>query len=248
MTHAGQSPHMNIVMRSFEHPSRMRRIARVVPAYVVALPLLLAGCSGSSGDEEATVQRHPLLRADDFKETAPDEYRVTLETSEGDVVIQVYRDWAPLGADRFYSLARGGFYDDARIYRVLPGFMAQFGLHADPYVNQVWKKEFLVDDPVVESNTRGRVAFAKGGRHTRTTEVFISYKDNSALDEEGFAPFGEVIEGMDIVDSFFGEYGDGPPRGDGPYQAMAQARGNEYLDADFPELTRILSVTVTPGG
>ena len=118
---------------------------------------------------------------------------------------------------------------------------------ADPYVNQVWKKEFLVDDPVAESNTRGRVAFAKGGRHTRTTEIFISYKDNSALDEEGFAPIGEVVEGMDVVDAFYSEYGDGPPRGDGPYQAMAQARGNEYLDADFPELTRILSATVTPG-
>ncbi len=225
----------------------MKKNARVILCVAAALPLLLAGCSGGSTEDEAPVQRNPLLRADDFKETAPAEYQVTLETSEGNVVIQVYRDWAPLGADRFYSLARGGFYDDARIYRVVPGFMAQFGLNADPYVNQVWKREFLVDDPVVESNTRGRVAFAKGGRHTRTTEIFISYKDNSALDDEGFAPIGEVVEGMDVVDAFYSEYGDGPPRGDGPYQAMAQARGNEYLDADFPELTRIVGVTVTPG-
>lgn len=225
----------------------MSRIVRAF-AFVALASLALVGCSGSSGEEEATAPRSPLLRADDFKETAPAEYRATLHTSEGDVVIQVYREWAPLGADRFYSLAKGGFYDDARIYRVVPGFMAQFGLNADPYVNQVWKKEFLVDDPVVESNTRGRVAFAKGGRHTRTTEVFISYKDNSALDEEGFSPFGEVVEGMEIVDAFYAAYGDGPHRGDGPYQAMAQARGNEYLDADFPELTRILDVTVTPGG
>jgi len=223
------------------------RTPRALLVSAVALPLVLAGCSDSSGDEQASVQRNPLLRADDYTETAPAEYRVTLETTEGDVVIQVYREWAPLGADRFYNLAKGGFYDDSRIYRVLPGFMAQFGLNADPYVNQVWKKEFLVDDPVAESNTRGRVAFAKGGRHTRTTEIFISYKDNSALDEEGFAPIGEVVEGMDVVDAFYSEYGDGPPRGDGPYQAMAQARGNEYLDADFPELTRILSATVTPG-
>lgn len=222
------------------------RTPRALLVSAVALPLVLAGCSDSSGDEQASVQRNPLLRADDYTETAPAEYRVTLETTEGNVVIQVYREWAPLGADRFYNLAKGGFYDDSRIYRVLPGFMAQFGLNADPYVNQVWKKEFLVDDPVAESNTRGRVAFAKGGRHTRTTEIFISYKDNSALDEEGFAPIGEVVEGMDVVDAFYSEYGDGPPRGDGPYQAMAQARGNEYLDADFPELTRILSATVTP--
>ncbi|MBT8487622.1 MAG: peptidylprolyl isomerase [Gemmatimonadetes bacterium] len=226
----------------------MKRIVSAVPIFAVALPLLLVGCSGSSDGDDAPVQRNPLLRADDFNETAPDEYRVTLETTAGDVVIHVYRQWAPLGADRFYNLAKGGFYDDSRIYRIVPGFMAQFGLNADPYVNQVWKKEFLVDDPVAESNTRGRVAFAKGGRHTRTTEVFISYKDNSALDDEGFAPFGEVVDGMDVVDAFYSEYGDGPPRGEGPYQAMAQARGNEYLDAEFPELTRILKATVTPGG
>lgn len=221
-----------------------------IPLAVVLALLPLTACTGSSegGEEEAPVQRSPLLRPDDFDETAPDEYRVTLETSEGDVVIQVHRDWAPLGADRFYNLAKAGFYDDSRIYRVVPGFMAQFGLNADPYVNQAWKNEYIVDDPVVESNTRGRVAFAKGGVHTRTTEVFISYKDNSSLDDEGFAPFGEVVDGMDVVDSFYAEYGDGPPRGDGPYQAMAQARGNEYLDAEFPELTRIVDVTVTPGG
>lgn len=218
---------------------------------LIFLTLVLAAACGRSsdgGEEETTVQRNPLLRPDDFDERAPDEFRVTLETTEGDVVIQVHRDWAPLGADRFYNLATAGFYDDSRIYRIVPGFMAQFGLNADPYVNQAWKNEVLVDDPVVESNTRGRVAFAKGGVHSRTTEVFISYKDNSALDEEGFAPFGEVVEGMDVADAFYGEYGDGPPRGDGPYQAMAQARGNAYLDEEFPELTRIIDVTVEPGG
>ncbi len=225
-------------------PNRARRLLALLLTILAA-----AACGGSSGEEEeTTVQRNPLLRPDDFEETAPAEYRVTLRTSEGDVVIQVHRDWAPLGADRFYNLAQAGFYDDSRVYRVVPGFMAQFGLNADPYVNQAWKSEYLVDDPVVESNTRGRVAFAKGGVHTRTTEVFISYKDNSALDEEGFAPIGEVVEGMDVVDAFYSDYGDGPPRGDGPYQAMAQARGNAYLDAEFPELTKIHEVTVTPGG
>jgi peptidyl-prolyl cis-trans isomerase A (cyclophilin A) len=207
----------------------------------------LAGCGGASdAGEDTTVTRSPLLQPRNFAETAPERFRVTLETSEGDVVIDVHRAWAPLGADRFYSLVRGGFFDDTRVYRVVDGFMAQFGLNGDPYVNQAWKSEFLVDDPVVESNTRGRVAFAKGGRHTRTTEVFISYKDNSALDDEGFAPFGEVVEGMDVVDAFYADYGDGPPRGDGPYQAMVEARGNDYLDADFPELTRIERATVTP--
>lgn len=229
-------------------PIIARQAALAASTFVV---LLSAACGGAPDAEEQTDPRltDPLLRgADRYAETAPAEYQVRLETSAGEVVIQVHREWAPLGADRFYNLAKGGFYDDTRIYRVVPGFMAQFGLSGNPYVNQVWKSEYLVDDPVVETNARGRVAFAKGGRHTRTTEVFISYKDNAALDDENFAPFGEVIEGMEFVDAFYGEYGDGPPRGDGPYQAMAAARGNEYLDADFPELTRIVRATVTPGG
>jgi cyclophilin family peptidyl-prolyl cis-trans isomerase len=217
------------------------------------LPLLLLtvglGCGRGADSEEAATAtvRNPLLRVDDYQEQAPDAYRVTLSTSAGDVVIQVHREWAPLGADRFYNLAKGGFYDDTRIYRVLPDFMAQFGLSGDPYVNRAWKTEYLVDDPLVESNTRGRVAFAKGGLHTRTTEVFISTKDNSSLDDNGFTPIGEVVEGMDVVDAFFSDYGDGPPRGEGPYQAMAAARGNPYFDEEFPELTRIVSVAVTAG-
>ncbi len=122
--------------------------------------------------------------------------------------------------------------------------MAQFGVNSDPYVSQAWKSQYIVDDPVIRSNSRGRVAFAKSGVHTRTTEIFISYGDNSTLDDEAFAPIGEVVEGMDVVDAFYAGYGDGPPRGEGPYQAMAQARGNEYFDADFPELTRIVRATV----
>ncbi len=210
----------------------------------LALIALLSACGGDSADSVPAVTRNPLLQPQRYTETAPATYQVRLETSAGDVVIQVHRDWAPIGADRFYNLAKGGFYDDSRVYRVLGGFMAQFGLNGDPYVSQAWKTQFLVDDPFVESNTRGRVAFAKGGRHTRTTEIFISYKDNSALDANGFAPIGEVVEGMDVVDAFYGAYGDGPPRGDGPYQAMAQARGTEYFDADFPELTKIIRATI----
>jgi peptidyl-prolyl cis-trans isomerase A (cyclophilin A) len=227
---------------------KIRTTRTTLRRLVLVSVLGVGACGGSSDAGEETVARSPLLRPQNFVETAPAEYRVTLATSAGDVVIQVHRDWAPLGADRFYNLARGGFLDDSRVYRVVDGFMAQFGLNGDPYVNQAWKTEFIVDDPVVESNTRGRVAFAKGGVHSRTTEVFISYRDNSSLDAQGFAPFGEVVEGMDAVDGFYAEYGDGPPRGEGPYQAMIEARGNEYLDADFPDLTRIEGVTVTPGG
>lgn len=221
---------------------------RALPlATLLASLVAMTVCGGEPEGSEAVAMPNPLLRPSRFTETAPASYRVRLETSEGDVVIEVHRDWAPLGADRFYNLVRGGFYDDARVYRVVDGFMAQFGLNGDPYVNQAWKTQYLVDDPVAQSNTRGRVAFAKGGVHTRTTELFISYKDNSALDAEGFAPIGEVVEGMDVVDSFHSAYGDGPPRGEGPYQAMAQARGNDYLDAEFPELTRIVRASLEPG-
>ncbi len=225
----------------------LRRSPALAPALALAATLLVPACAPEAEEPAQTVARSPLLRPERFAETAPDEFRVRFETSAGDVLVDVHRDWAPLGADRFYNLVSGGFYDDTRVYRVLDGFMAQFGLNGDPYVNQAWKTRFLVDDPVIQANTRGRIAFAKGGRHTRTTEVFISYRDNSPLDGQGFAPFGEVVEGMDVVDAFHAGYGDGPPRGEGPYQAMAQARGNEYLDADFPELTRIVRATiVTP--
>lgn len=228
---------------------RLARIASLMVLTIVALAVA-SSCGGGSDSEEARDPRlsDPLLRPKRYQETAPGRFSVRLETSAGDVVIEVHRDWAPLGADRFYNLVKGGFYDDTRVYRVVPGFMAQFGLNGNPYVNQVWKSEYLVDDPVTQTNARGRVAFAKGGVHSRTTEVFISYKDNTSLDDEGFSPFGEVVEGIDVVDSFHSEYGDGPPRGDGPYQAMAAARGNEYLDNDFPELTKIVTATLVGGG
>lgn len=213
------------------------------PTTTALLAALLAGCGGESADAPQTTP-DPLLRPQSFTATAPETFRARLTTSSGDVVIEVHRPWAPLGADRFYNLVRAGYYDDTRVYRVVEGFMAQFGLSGDPYVNQAWKSQFIVDDPVVQSNTRGRVAFAKGGVHTRTTEVFVSYRDNSSLDAQGFTPFGEVVEGMGVVDAFHAAYGDGPPRGEGPYAAMVQARGNSYLDADFPELTRIVSATI----
>ena len=124
--------------------------------------------------------------------------------------------------------------------------MVQFGLNGDPLVNAQWKNKVLVDDPVTESNKRGRMTFAKGGPTSRTTEVFVNYRDNPSLDGRGFAPFGEVVEGMDVVDSFYSGYGDGPPRGEGPYQAQVQARGNAYLDAQFPLLDRIEKAVIEP--
>ncbi|MGD8319050.1 MAG: peptidylprolyl isomerase [Gemmatimonadota bacterium] len=220
----------------------------------ISLALLLAALAGACGRSEPKADAprqtlNPLFTPKRLTETAPEDFRVRFTTSEGDVVVAVHRSWAPVGADRFYNLVTNGFYDDTRIYRVLPGFMAQFGMNGDPRVNMAWKNSIIVDDPVAESNTRGRIAFAKGGPNSRTTEVFISLRDNPSLDDRGFAPFGEVVEGMDVVDRFYADYGDGPPRGDGPYQAQVQAQGNAYLDTSFPELTKIEHATVeTPSG
>lgn len=208
--------------------------------------LAMAACSPADDTPRSTPD--PLLRPAAFTDTAPPVFRVRFETSGGAFMVDVYRSWAPLGADRFYNLVVGGFFDDSRVYRVVDGFVAQFGLHGNPYVNQAWKTEYLVDDPVARENTRGRVTFAKGGRHTRTTEVFVNLRDNPQLDAEGFAPIGEVVEGMDVVDGFHAAYGDGPPRGEGPYQAMVEARGNAYLDDEFPDLTRIVRATLVDEG
>lgn len=225
--------------------------ARPVPvSFVLATLLFAATCGGepepSPGARSEAL--NPLFTPRRLTETAPATFRVRLHTSEGEVVIQVHRAWAPNGADRFYNLVKAGFYDDTRVYRVLDGFMAQFGMNGDPRVNMAWRNAIIVDDPVTRSNTRGRVSFAKGGPNSRTTELFINYRDNTSLDERGFSPVGEVVEGMDVVDRFHAGYGDGPPRGQGPYQAQVQAQGNAYLDVSFPDLTRILSAKVEVGG
>jgi len=207
----------------------------------------LGGCTGAAdgGADEPEDPRlqDPLLRASQFNETAPNVFQARFETTAGVFVIEVHRDWAPLGADRFYNLVTGGWYDGVRFHRVLEGFSAGWGIHDNPYVNVVWQKELLLDDPPTRSNTRGRVSFARSGANSRTTQVFISYKDNPGLDDR-FSPFGEVVEGMEVVDGLYADYGDGPPRGEGVYQVRALARGAEYFDAEFPELDRISRATV----
>ncbi|MDH5588758.1 MAG: peptidylprolyl isomerase [Gemmatimonadota bacterium] len=217
-------------------------------ALVMACALIAVGCGGGSDADPPAEAPSPLFFPKRLTETAPAVFRARFETTAGTFVVEVHREWAPHGADRFYNLVRNGYYDDTRVYRVLDGFLAQFGIHGDPRINVVWRNSIIVDDPVTESNVRGRVSFAKGGPNSRTTEVFVSYRDNADLDGRGFAPFGEVVEGMDVVDAFHSGYGDGPPRGEGPYAARAQALGNPYFDEDFPELDRIISASVSPGG
>ncbi|MBZ5638667.1 MAG: peptidylprolyl isomerase [Acidobacteriia bacterium] len=183
-------------------------------------------------------------------EKAPDAFRVKFETSKGDFVVEVTRAWAPNGADRFYNLAKNGYYDGVRFFRVLRApkpFMAQFGIHGDPAVSAVWRGATIPDDAVKGSNTRGAVTFATAGPNTRTTQIFINYGDNSFLDGKGFSPFAKVVEGMDIVEKFYSDYGEGAPRGGGPDQGRLQNEGNAYLEASFPKLDYIKKVSVQKG-
>ena len=183
-----------------------------------------------------------LAPAQDAK--APAEFKVKLDTSKGDVVIKITRDWAPKGADRLHALVKAGYYDECRFYRVLPKFIAQFGINGTPATSAKWKEMPIDDDPVKEKNTRGRLTFAKSGPNTRTTNLFLSLKDNSALDGQGFAPLGEVVEGLEIADQLFSGYGEAAPRGKGPTQKKIYEEGNAYLQKDFKDLDFIKKATV----
>ncbi|HXN30330.1 MAG TPA: peptidylprolyl isomerase [Polyangiaceae bacterium] len=183
---------------------------------------------------------HPdLLDPSKATAKAPDTFKAKFTTARGDFVVQVHREWSPNGADRFYNLVKMGFFDDTRFFRAVDGFMVQFGISGDPAVAKKWQEEGIPDDPVKQSNKRGFVTFAQRGTpNTRGTQVFINYGDNSRLDAT-FAPFGQVVQGMEIVDSLYKGYGEGSPMGAGPDQGLIQAQGNAYLDAKFPKLDGI---------
>jgi len=183
-----------------------------------------------------------LLPPQDAK--APAEFKVRLDTSKGDIVLKITRDWAPKGADRFHALVKAGYYDDCRFYRVLPKYIAQFGISGTPATAAKWKELPIDDDPVKQKNTRGRVTFAKGGPNTRTTNLFINLKDSTSLDGDGFAPIGEVVEGMDIADQLFSGYGDGAPKGKGPSQKKIYEQGNAWLQKDYKDLDYIKTAKV----
>ncbi|MBC8185426.1 peptidylprolyl isomerase [candidate division KSB1 bacterium] len=175
-----------------------------------------------------------------MKAPSPDIYKILFETNEGNFIVEVHRDWSPNGADHLYHLVNYQFYDGVRFFRVIKGFMAQFGYHGDPKIGNVWKSKNIPDDPVKESNLRGYITFAKSGMpNSRSTNLFINYADNSNLDGMGFSPIGKVIEGMEVVDKIYGGYGEGAPRGKGPSQGKIMEGGNTYLKKNFPELDYI---------
>ena len=179
-------------------------------------------------------------------EKAPATYKARFDTSKGVVVIQVTRAWAPNGADRFYNLVKNSFYDNVRFFRVISGFMVQFGINGDPALSAKWREANIKDDPVRQHNTRGMITFATAGPDTRTSQVFINFADNNALDGMGFAPFGKVISGMSVVDQLYAGYGEGAPRGSGPDQGRLQAEGNAYLAKSFPKMDYVKKATIEP--
>lgn len=196
---------------------RFARFRAATLAAVLAAPLLVSAC-----------------------DKAPPTFRVRFETSAGNFVVEVSREWSPLGAARFRELIDASYFTDARFFRVVPGFVAQFGMHADPAVNSSWANKVIRDDPVVNSNRRGTLTFATRGPNTRSNQFFINLVDNANLDAMGFTPIGSVVEGMDVVDRLFGEYGEAPSEN----QPLIAERGNAYLLENFPKLDYIKTATI----
>jgi len=224
----------------------IRSIASVALSVVVAAQVApvaaqrgkATGRRGGAASTTSAAAKAKLKNPAALKEVAPAEYRAVFDTSAGPFVILVHRSWAPRGADRFYNLVKYGYYDNCRFFRVLPNFMVQFGINGDPILQAPWRNADIPDDPVTQSNKRGTLSFATAGPNTRTTQVFINFKDNSPLDSQGFAPFGEVISGMDAVSKINAEYREEP------FQDLIQRQGNAYLAKQFPRLDYVKRATI----
>jgi peptidyl-prolyl cis-trans isomerase A (cyclophilin A) len=208
---------------------------------IAVLGLLISNIEAGDGEKGS-----PLLQPKSaiMTQTAPAIFKVKFATSEGDFVVESQREWAPLGVDRFYNLVKNGYYDGVCFFRVISGFMAQFGIHGDPKVSAAWRQARIQDDPVKQSNKRAYISYAMAGPNTRTTQLFINYTDNSRLDQMGFAPIARVVEGMDVVDRLHAGYGEGAPQGKGPEQGRLQMEGSAYLSKDFPQLDCIKKATI----
>jgi peptidyl-prolyl cis-trans isomerase A (cyclophilin A) len=203
---------------------------------LLANALMLVVVSAAAGQTTSVGLRSPAA----LKETSPATYKAKFDTTAGIFVIEVHRDWAPNGADRFYNLVKNGFYDNLRFFRVVPNFMVQFGIHGDPAIQKNWVNATIPADPLKQSNQRGYITYAmsSAGPTSRTTQVFINFKNNAFLDGQGFAPFGQVVSGMDVVDKITSQYGERPDQG------RMQAEGNAYLTKEFPKLDYVKKATI----
>jgi peptidyl-prolyl cis-trans isomerase A (cyclophilin A) len=206
-------------------------------ALVLVAVLVLAGCGGGSSSSPPKA----LLEPDQLTKKAPQLFDVTFHTTKGDFVVTAHRTWAPLGADRFYNLAKNHFYDGQKIFRVVPDFVVQFGISPFPKVSKAWQNATIPDDTITVHNQRGAVTFAAAGPNTRTTQVFINLANNTRLDSDQFAPFGAVTSGMHVVDSLYSGYDDQPT----PHQGEMMEQGNAYFDKAWPKLDEIKSTTVS---
>jgi len=215
--------------------------------------LMVSSCAGDgekkpdppAAGAKSADRKAALLDPSLAKEQAPEKFKAKFSTTKGDFVIEVTRDWAPNGADRFYNLVKIGYFDDAAFFRNIEGFMVQFGINGDPAVNRKWQRSNIKDDPVKQSNQPGFVTFAQSSAlDSRTTQVFINFRDNGRLDEDRFAPFGRVVKGMDVVKSLYNGYGEGYPNGRGPDQGRVQDEGNAYLKKSFPKLDYTKKATI----
>jgi peptidyl-prolyl cis-trans isomerase A (cyclophilin A) len=196
--------------------------------------------AAKTGAAHAAGPRPSLLNPASLTAKAPAVFKAKFSTTAGEFVVEVHRDWAPLGADRFYNLVRNGYFTNAAFFRVVSGFVVQFGLSADPAVNKVWSAAKIQDDPVVQSNKSGSIVFATAGPNTRTTQLFINYADNARLDGMGFAPFGTVVEGMDVVNKIY------PGYRESPRQDLITSQGDAYLKANFPDMDKIKLARILP--
>ena len=201
----------------------------VAAVFVAAAALAQGGAEGS---------KEMLKTPSALTEQAPATYKAKFDTSKGPFVIEVHRAWAPKGADRFYNLVKNGFFDDTRFFRVVPDFMVQFGIHGDPAIQKNWANANIQDDSKNQSNKKGFVTFATRGPNTRTTQIFVNYKDNAFLDSQGFTPFGQVVTGLDVVEKINSQYGEKPNQG------SIQSQGNAYLNKDFPKLDFVKKATI----
>jgi peptidyl-prolyl cis-trans isomerase A (cyclophilin A) len=202
---------------------------------VVMIGIFAIVAAGQTGGN--AVLKNPAA----LKDKAPETFKADFELSNGNhFVVEVHRAWAPNGADRFYNMVKNGFFDECRFFRVVPDFMVQFGIHGDPAVSAAWRAARIPDDPVKEGNKRGYVTFATAGPNTRTTQIFVNFKDNSFLDGQGFSPFGRVVTGMDVVDKIYSVDREKPDQG------QIQAQGNAYLAKSFPKLDYVKKATIVP--
>jgi peptidyl-prolyl cis-trans isomerase A (cyclophilin A) len=212
--------------------------------------LLLAACApdpcGTAPPPVNLPADHVLLNPDspEFDVAPPDSFDVTMETSAGTLVVRVHREWAPLGAQRFYNLVRNGFYDHTRFFRVLPGFAAQFGMSGIPPIDSVWVHERFDDEPARLGTGSGTLSYAMAGPGTRTTQLFFSYRANEALDAQGFVPIGRVIDGMEVLFRLNAEYGEVQPQGGGPSFGCIVSHGNHYLSRRYPRLDSVTATSV----